>query len=385
MSQKDSTKFVEFYGFAMTDFGHNFNQINPEYYDAMRPTRLPAYENEFGADGNTYFSARQTRFGVQSEMETKFGKLYTVFDFDLFGVGPDAGQTTMRVRHAYGQLGHFGAGQTESAFMDLSVFPNSLEYWGPSGMLFFRNVQFRWIPIIGPTELVFALELPGASADRGIYSDHIQLDGVTGHFPLPDLSGHYRYANEKFGYIQLGAMLRRIQWEDQGGDSIDISGGATGYGISLSAGINVGEMILIHLQGIYGAGVENYFNDAPVDVGIENHPDDADKPLVGVALPNVGLSGFVDLKWSDKFTSSVGYSTTIISNSDGQAPEAFHRGQYAIANLLYYPVDKVMVGVEFQWINRENNSDGFTSSATKINFSLKYSFAKKLYANKTVQ
>lgn len=385
MSQKDSTKFVEFYGFAMTDFGHNFNQINPEYYDAMRPTRLPAYENEFGADGNTYFSARQTRFGVQSEMETKFGKLYTVFDFDLFGVGPDAGQTTMRVRHAYGQLGHFGAGQTESAFMDLSVFPNSLEYWGPSGMLFFRNVQFRWIPIIGPTELVFALELPGASADRGIYSDHIQLDGVTGHFPLPDLSGHYRYANEKFGYIQLGAMVRRIQWEDQGGDSIDISGGATGYGISLSAGINVGEMILIHLQGIYGAGVENYFNDAPVDVGIENHPDDADKPLVGVALPNVGLSGFVDLKWSDKFTSSVGYSTTIISNSDGQAPEAFHRGQYAIANLLYYPVDKVMVGVEFQWINRENNSDGFTSSATKINFSLKYSFAKKLYANKTVQ
>ena len=385
MSQKDSTKFVEFYGFAMTDFGHNFNQINPEYYDAMRPTRLPAYENEFGADGNTYFSARQTRFGVQSEMETKFGKLYTVFDFDLFGVGPDAGQTTMRVRHAYGQLGHFGAGQTESAFMDLSVFPNSLEYWGPSGMIFFRNVQFRWIPIIGPTELVFALELPGASADRGIYSDHIQLDGVTGHFPLPDLSGHYRYANEKFGYIQLGAMLRSIQWEDQGADSIDISGGATGYGISLSAGINVGEMILIHLQGIYGAGVENYFNDAPVDVGIENHPDDADQPLVGVALPNVGLVGFVDLKWSDKFTSSVGYSTTIISNSDGQAPEAFHRGQYALANLLYYPVDKVMVGVEFQWINRENNSDGFTSSATKINFSLKYSFAKKLYANKTVQ
>jgi hypothetical protein len=385
MSQKDSTKFVEFYGFAMTDFGHNFNQINPEYYDAMRPTRLPAYENEFGADGNTYFSARQTRFGVQSEMETKFGKLYTVFDFDLFGVGPDAGQTTMRVRHAYGQLGHFGAGQTESAFMDLSVFPNSLEYWGPSGMLFFRNVQFRWIPIIGPTELVFALELPGASADRGIYSDHIQLDDVVGHFPLPDLSGHYRYANEKFGYIQLGGMLRSIQWEDQGMDTIDLSGSAVGYGISLSAGINIGKIVLLHLQGIYGAGVENYFNDAPVDIGIESNFENPVQPIKGVALPNAGLVCFADFNWSKKFSSSIGYSTTIITNSDGQAPDAFHRGQYALANLLYYPVDKVMVGVEFQWINRENNSDGFTSSATKINFSLKYSFAKKLYANKTVQ
>jgi len=26
------------------------------------------------------------------------------------------------------------------------VFPNSIEYWGPNGMVFFRNVQFRWMP-----------------------------------------------------------------------------------------------------------------------------------------------------------------------------------------------------------------------------------------------
>jgi len=25
--------------------------------------------------------------------------------------------------------------------MDIDVFPNSLEYWGPNGMIFFRNVQ----------------------------------------------------------------------------------------------------------------------------------------------------------------------------------------------------------------------------------------------------
>ena len=25
--------------------------------------------------------------------------------------------------------------------MDPDVFPNSLEYWGPTGMVFFRNVQ----------------------------------------------------------------------------------------------------------------------------------------------------------------------------------------------------------------------------------------------------
>ena len=67
-----------------------------------------------------------------------------MFEFELFGTGVDEGQTTFRLRHAYGELGQFGAGQTWSPFMDPDVFPNSVEYWGPTGMVFFRNVQFRW-------------------------------------------------------------------------------------------------------------------------------------------------------------------------------------------------------------------------------------------------
>ena len=31
--------------------------------------------------------------------------------------------------------------------MDIDVFPNSVEYWGPNGMVFFRNVQVRYMPI----------------------------------------------------------------------------------------------------------------------------------------------------------------------------------------------------------------------------------------------
>ena len=270
LAQVDSSKVFEVYGFAQTDFGYNFNQVNPQYYDAMRPSRLPAYDNEFGTDGNVYFSVRQTRFGVRSSMPTKFGEFKTVFDFDLFGVGADAGKTTIRLRHAYGQLGHFGAGQTESPFMDLDVFPNTLDYWGPCGMLFYRNVQVRWMPIMGATNLVFALEMPGASGDAGIYSDRVELSGVKARFPLPDLSGHYRVA-KKWGYVQIGGMLRSIKWEDQLPDAIDLSGSAVGWGVSLSSGLNLGNKALLHLQGIYGAGVENYFNDAPVDIGIENN------------------------------------------------------------------------------------------------------------------
>jgi hypothetical protein len=378
-AQVDSSKVFEVYGFAQMDFGYNFNQVNPEYYDAMRPSRLPAYENQFGTDGNTYFSVRQSRFGVQSSIPTKFGEFKTVFDFDMFGVGADAGKTTIRLRHAYGQLGHFGAGQTESPFMDLDVFPNTLDYWGPCGMLFYRNVQVRWIPIVGPTNLVFALEMPGASGDAGIYSDRVELSGVKARFPLPDLSGHYRLA-KKWGYVQMGGIIRNITWEDQSTSGLyDLSGSAVGWGFSLSSGLNLGKKALLHLQGIYGEGVENYFNDAPVDIGIQNNFSDPTKPVIGVALPDVGLVAFLDYNWSSKFTSSVGYSTTIITNSDAQEDDAYHKGQYIVANFLYNPVPNVMTGVELQWIDRENYDDGFTSQATKINFTFKYNFSAKFY------
>jgi len=377
-AQTDSSKVFEVYGFAQMDFGYNFNQVNPEYYDAMRPSRLPAYENQFGTDGNTYFSVRQSRFGVKYSMPSKFGEFKTVFDFDMYGVGADAGKTTIRLRHAYGQLGHFGAGQTESAFMDLDVFPNTLDYWGPSGMLFYRNVQVRWIPIIGPTNLVFALEMPGASGDGGIYSDRVELSGVKARFPLPDLSGHYR-VTKNWGYVQIGGIVRSIKWEDQSPVPFDLTGSAVGWGVSLSSGVNLGDKALLHLQGIYGEGVENYFNDAPVDIGIENIAVGANPPVKGVALPDVGLVAFLDYNWNSQFTSSVGYSTTIITNSDAQDADAFHQGQYIVANLLYKPLPNVMTGIELQWIGRANYNDGFTSQATKINLSFKYNFSAKFY------
>jgi len=127
----------QMYGFAMLDAGYDFGQINPDWYDVVRPTKLPAFNNEFGPSGNVFFSVRQTRWGVKTSVPTGIGDLKTIFEFELFGTGVDAGQTTFRLRHAWGELRQIGAGQTWSPFMDPDVFPNSIEYWGPTGMVFF--------------------------------------------------------------------------------------------------------------------------------------------------------------------------------------------------------------------------------------------------------
>ena len=373
-AQQDSTTKWNLYGFIMLDGGYNADQIQPDWYDTVRPTKLPAFANQYGADGNFFYGVRQTRFGVKTTTPTSMGDLFTQFEFEMFGTGVDAGQTTIRLRHAYGELGKIGAGQYWSPFMDIDVFPNSIEYWGPTGMAFFRNVQVRYMPIKGDTRMTIALERPGASADQGQYADRVELQDVKAHFPFPDLSAEYRWAGD-WGYIEGAGILRWMEWEDQGTDAFDLSGDALGWGINLSSNIKLGEDV-IRLSALFGEGVQNYMNDAPVDVGIESQPGNATAPIKGVALPLVGIVAFLDHKWGDKYTSAIGYSMIDIDNSDGMTADAFKRGHYALANLLYTPVPNVMSGIEFQWGRRENNSDGFESDIFKVQFSFKYNFAK---------
>jgi hypothetical protein len=370
---------MEIYGYIMLDGGYNFDQIDPNWFDVVRPTKLPSKQNEFGTDGNTYFSVRQTRFGVKNYFQTPKGELKTQFEFEMFGTGVDAGQTTIRLRHAYGELGRWGAGQYWSPFMDIDVFPNSVEYWGPNGMVFFRNVQIRYMPVKKEfTHMTVALERPGASADQGRYQDRVELKGVSPRFPLPDLSAEYRFLGGKWGYVELAGIARRIMWEDQNDDSLDLSGGAVGWGLNLSTNLKFGKEIF-RGQVVYGHGIQNYMNDAPVDVGIENNFSNPRTPVKGVALPILGIVAFLDHKWSDKFTSSIGYSRVDIENSDAQTDNAFKNGQYALVNLLYYPTENTMAGIEYQWGDRKNFRDGWDTSISKIQVSFRYNFSQKIY------
>ncbi len=365
------------YGFAMLDIGQNFTQIHPDWYDTMRVSKLPSYDKQYGEDGSTFAGVRQTRFGVKTSSPTGLGELKTQFEFELFGTGVDSGQTTFRLRHAYGELGAFGAGQTWSPFMDPDVFPNSLEYWGPTGMVFFRNVQVRWMPIKGEKSLTLALERPGASGDAGVLADRIELQNVKGRTPLPDFTGQYTYGGT-WGYVRVAGALRKINWDDMLADQYDLSGGTTGWGLNFSSNLKPTSNDVIRLQLVYGEGIENYMNDAPVDIGIARNPGNTVSPIKGVAIPILGLVAFLDHGWNEKWSSTVGYSLTDHDNPEGQTPDAYRRGHYALFNLLYTPVPNVMMGGEFQWGRRENFSDGFTSDGVKIQFSFKYNFSHTL-------
>jgi hypothetical protein len=361
----------------MTDLGFDFKNNDPDWFDVLRPAKLPAFRNEFGRNNKTYAGVRQTRFGVKGTESTPVGELKTQFDFDFFGVGSDAGQTTIRPRHFYGEIGAFGAGQVESPFMDIDVFPNILDYWGPNGMVFFRNVQVRWMPIRGDTRLTIALERPGSTQDPGILANRIEIQNVLARYPYPDLSGEFRYGGKR-GYIKASGIVREIKLDDLlTNDVFNLDDSVQGWGVELSSNVKFAKDVL-RLQYVYGDGIENYMNDAPVDVAARPNPGDPIRPIRARALPMQSLVAFVDHNWTNKWSTSAGYSQLVVSNTSLQVPSEFHRGQYAVANLLYSPAEHIMYGGEAQWARRTNFGDGFHSNDYRIQFAFKYSWAVQI-------
>jgi hypothetical protein len=316
---------------------------------------------------------------VKGYLPTPVGELKTIFEFELFGVGVDAGQTTFRLRHAWGEIKHLGAGQSWSPFMDPDVFPNSLEYWGPNGMVFFRNVQLRWMPVNnGNHQLWFALERPGASGDPGTLAGRNELQNIRGRFPAPDVSARLRFGHER-DYLQIAAIGRYIAWDQINPGAIDLSSHTLGWGVNVSVNLpGGGKKDVLKLEATYGHGIENYMNDAPVDVAPIPNLTNLHRPINGEPLPVTAYLAFYDKYWGEKWSTSLGYSYLKIDNTVLQTPSSFHKGQYGLINLLHYPVKNVMFGGEFQWGRRDNFADGFQVDDYRIQFGFRYNFDYKI-------
>jgi hypothetical protein len=377
-AQTPAASTMDIYGFTMTDFGFDLRTNDPNWFDVVRPTKLPAFSQEFGRNGKIFAGVRQTRFGVKATETTRLGELKMQFEFDLFGVGVDAGQTTIRPRYFYGEIGAFGAGQTNSPFMDIDIFPNILDYWGPNGMAFFRNVQVRWMPVRGETQLTLAVERPGSTQDQGRLENRSEIAGVQARFPWPDFSGEFRYGF--YGsYLRAAGIFRKTSLDDlQRNDQFNLDDSVYGWGVDLSSNVKMGGADVFRLQYVFGEGIENYMNDAPVDIAAVPNLGDPTRPIKGTAIPLRSLVAYLDHGWSSKWSTSLGYSQLVMDNTILQRPDAFHRGQYASINLLHTPVEHFMYGGELQWGRRQNFSDGFASNDYRIQFSFKYNFSAQI-------
>lgn len=371
---QEQERSIGIYGYFKTDIGYNFDQADPDWFDILRVTKLPQYKDQFAPDGRIYFSVRQTRFGFKGQSQTPLGQLKAILEFDLFGVGPDIGQTTLHFRKAYVEIGRFTVGHAESAFTDSEVQPFTLDFGAPPSLTLLRSVQVQYKQVSERGRWAIGLERPGATSDEGIYADRIELQNVKAAFVVPDLAAEYRRKAWN-GYIELAGILKWIRWKNTVPAPIDLTGEEIGWGFNFSSVQQLRPKSLFKGQLVYGKGIESHLIDAGPDVGIDNNFDDPTTPLLGAALPVVGGFAFLEQKWTSKWRSIMGYSRVRIYNSDAQAGNAFRDGHYATLSLLHEPIPKIITGAELQWGKRNNFSDGFESSAIRVQFSFVYFFS----------
>jgi hypothetical protein len=369
---------LELYGFVQLDAIQDFKRVNPDWDATLRPSRIPTEKGQFGGNGQSIFSVRQSRLGAKATGNI-WGKPYEAkFEFDLYGTGVDAGQTTFRVRHMYAKWGPLLFGQTNTLFMDGDIFPNVVDYWGPTGMVFVRTPQIRWtfLDNNGWTAAV-ALEHPSDDIDAGnlrLIDEDIAAN-IQANEELPDLTAAVRYGGG-WGHVRLAGILRKVGYDTRGTDGNEPDGHKTGWGLNLTGSANLG-MFTPRLGVVYGRGIATYMNDGGMDLApaIATFTDGNQIVIVpkAEAVKLLGVSAYVDINWTKQWTSALGYSFTKVDNTNFQDATAFHKGEYASANLLYAR-DSLLAGLEFLWGKRTDN-DGDTGTDTRMQATFKWSFS----------
>jgi hypothetical protein len=368
-------KSFEVYGFAQADYIQDFKRVDPAWQDSLRPSKIPTTDGLYGSDGQAILSIKQSRFGVRGSNPVGDDTFKFQFEFDLYGVGVDAGQTTMRVRHVYGSWGNWLAGQTNTLFMDIDIFPNTIDYWGPNGMAFVRTPQIRWTPIhSGDNTFAVAIEKPGNDIDVGQFSRY-EDQGLANFQPnneIPDITAQYRMAQD-WGHLQIAGILRKLGVENTINPANIVKRDDTGWGVDVTASIKVGERDKVLLGFVTGAGIATFMNDGGVDMA-PTTPIQATTDAKAVDL--TGVSAYFDHYWNTKWSSSIGYSYDEVDNLAGQNGSAFKKGEYFSANILHTPAENILIGAEILWGKRED-FNGNSGDDSRIQFSLKYNFGAK--------
>ena len=206
---------MDIYGFAMLDMGYDFKQINPDWFDVLRPTKLPR--------SRTSSARRQLLRRRAAEPPRGEG---------LSADGHRRGQDHVRVRSLRSGQEHrtddlppaprLGRARLLRRGPDLEPvhgprhLPELARVLGATEWSISATCRSRWMPMQGQNELFFALERPGATADEGHFADRSELQpsadtsrsGLHGALPQDAAIGA-TCSSPALRYIELGSTRRR--------------------------------------------------------------------------------------------------------------------------------------------------------------------------------
>jgi hypothetical protein len=355
------------------------------------PTPGSAADNIFNG-GNFQFTARRSRFWIQTWTPTDWGELRTYIEADFAGSGAPGGSSTnlLRLRQAFGTLGPVLIGKTQTLFGGLIGQPELLHDGAPMALGALRIEQIRYSHNFGGgLVLSVALESGPGTSDAGTLGgpDAVGV-AVAGGTPVAGIlgatSGPTRHPdfvaalqwNFPNGALYASGMIGQ-RYVDSGGASI-LNGlsrhdNTFVWGGTLGGRYDFGRVEIGGIGGI-GQGIGNKYFDG----GATGFIDTVVLGTVGAnatdmrAVLTYGAIGYVQVKLTDTIRATAAYNWTmheVLSEVPGTkgagktaiSPTGALTQAYwaAFGNLLWNPVPQVTFGAEYgyQFAHKYNGPD----------------------------
>lgn len=328
-------------------------------------SQIPLGGKTAGEHSQITFNAKESRLWFRSFTPSKWGDINTLLEMDFYG---DAATYTYtpRIRHAYGSMGNFLAGQTWTTFLNVNVLPNHIDPNGSAGaILGFRQPLVRWTQPFTlenlPMDVQIALESP-----RSRIRDNPLADSDAFSTPnadrYPDLVARVN-VNPDWGKFSLATLGRQIRNTDAFGHSQSEWGGA----VSLAGKINSVDLDSIRFMLNYGNAMGRYvaaantFEDAVLSNG--------DLQLVDIYSGMLSYQHFWTKDWQSNLTYGFIHANqpALAGNTITSEVQSIH------ANLLWSPISQIILGMEYVYATREV-FDGRDGDLQRVQFSARYNF-----------
>lgn len=302
--------------------------------------------------------ARQSRLFLATSTPSAYGEVKTTLEFDLFGTAGNevaSNSHNLRLRHAFGSVGGFLAGQTWSNYMALGAAADTLDFAGPVAVPFVRQAQLRWTQPFNGGQWAVALESPETTfagpSGAGVRAD---TDRV------PDLTGNINFKTS-FGQYWVTGLVRQLRV-----DTPTVRDSRVAGGIGFSGAIPIGRTDSLGFGLNAGDGIGRYWGGLFPDAWVG-----PDRQLT-LATQYGGIVHYRH-RWSNQLRSTAALSTVSINNPDFALGTANKRFQAAHLNLIWSPVANTELGVEYIHGRRELEN-GVSGTVNRLQASAKYSF-----------
>jgi len=288
-------------------------------------------EANFGKGEEFNLHAKQTRVNFELRSPTRLGSLKIFYENDFFGNSASSGMD-YNLRHFYGQLANVTVGQTWTTFLDPDAIPDTLDFAGPGVQSIVRQPQVRYTfsPIREHMHVALAIEEPNSDLSA------LPATGTSRNI-APDFTGHWRWEGRP-GHVQVGGLARVLAWDNSAGaDDSTFAWGMNVSGVLHTWGKDsmVGNFTI-------GEGIGRYMQDLPGGSGaVVDAAGDLNALSVWGAM--VGYRHF----WCDAWRSEVTYGYVEMDNRSEQGAKAYDHTHYVQANLVWSPVARFYVGVEY--------------------------------------